>query len=74
MTGIRIHEEPLSTDPAVEGVVLVIEADVSNVGDAHGAGFVTVWARPPWTGPTKSTIGRELLDLGAGESATVTLR
>jgi hypothetical protein len=24
--------------------------------------------------PTKSTIGRELLDLGAGESATVTLR
>lgn len=74
-TDIRVHTERLSDDPALDGIVLVIEVDVSNVGDTHGVGFVTVWAEATLQGvPTKSTIDRELLDLDPGESTTVTLR
>jgi hypothetical protein len=75
VTDVRVTVEPLSGDPAIQGSVLLIEVDVSNVGDAQGAGFVTVWAEATLHGvPTKSTIDRELLDLDAGESTTIVLR
>lgn len=75
VTDIRISAEPLSDDPALDGIVLVIEVDVANIGRTAGTGFVTVWADATIQGvDTRSTIGRPLLDLPERGGTTVVLR